>query len=105
MGCGCGARAVAPTPPSPGVFVRDAMQPAPSDCQYTLDMFQVWLTKLICCKNKNLYIGLGINAQTMNKYMGLVMSALNFPSNPCYFQTQLGPVNDFIILITNTGQC
>jgi hypothetical protein len=103
MGCGCGAGVVRS---SPQVFVRQNTQTqAPADCQYTMDQLNSWLAQLICCKNKGLYTSLGINAPTMNKYLGIVMSALNYPTNPCYFQSQLGAIGDFVILIMNTGQC
>lgn len=74
-------------------------------CTYTMDQLNTWVTKLICCKDKVLYLQLGINAQTMNKYLGIVMSALNYPTNPCYFQTDLDVISDFIILIVNSGRC
>jgi hypothetical protein len=105
MGCGCGASRVTSTPsssPAPN-FVQAAIDPA--DCQYTMAQFEVWLAKLICCKDKRLYVQLGISASTMNRYLGIVMSALNYRTSPCYFQADLGPISDFIILLTNTGQC
>ena len=104
MGCGCGASRVT-TPSSSPNIVRESTQVPSGDCQYTMSQFQAWLNKLICCRDKGLYTQLGVNAQTMNKYLGLVMSALNFPTSPCYFQSSLTPISDFIILITNTGQC
>ena len=104
MGCGCGASTVRS---SPQVFVarRENASQAPADCQYTMDQLRSWLALLICCKDKALYMSLGIGAPTMNKYLGIVMSALNYPTNPCYFQSQLGPIGNFVILIMNTGQC
>lgn len=106
MGCGCGASRVTTTTSSvPSANAMLALSQDPSDCQYTMDQFQIWLTKLICCKDKRLYVQLGISAQTMNKYLGIVMSALNYRTYPCYFQADLGPISDFIILLTNNGQC
>lgn len=75
------------------------------DCGYTMEQFQAWLTLLICAKDKVLYPGLGITAQTLNKYLSFVMSALNYPTYPCNFAKDLVPVADFIILIQNTGAC
>lgn len=103
MGCGCGASRVT-TPSFTTNTVRLVSTPV-ENCDYTMEQFQAWLDKLICCKDKGLYVQLGINSQTMNRYLGIVMSAINYPSNPCYFQNDMGPISNFIILITNNGQC
>ena len=81
----------------------------PEGCDYTIEQLKTWQIKLVCCKDTLLYLKLGINAQTMNKYLGLVMSAINYPSNPCYYESLLPndfeQISNFIILITNSGQC
>lgn len=104
MGCGCGASQVTVAPNS-GVVLQPLTYNSSENCIYTIEQLHVWLTKLICCKDKGLYLQLGSNAQTINKYLGIVMSAINYPSNPCYFKNDLDIISDFIILIANTGQC
>lgn len=103
MGCAtCGASRVVMSAP----LVRQQINFAPVEgCTYTMEQLNAWLTKLICCKDKALYLSLKINAQIMNKYLGIVMSALNYPTNPCYFQNDLDIISNFIVLISGTQQC
>jgi hypothetical protein len=103
MGCAsCGASRVGRIPPTQRTQVNFSVV---ENCPYTGEQLNVWLTKLICCKDKVLYKNLGITAPTMNKYLGIVMSALNYPTNPCYFQKELDIISEFIILIVNSGIC
>lgn len=104
MGCStCGSSAVANH--NYVGNVPSAFQSYSGDCSYTMEQFQAWLTLLICVKDKVIYPSLGITAQTLNKYLSYVMSALNYPTYPCNFAKELAPVADFIILIQSTGRC
>lgn len=113
MGCGtCGNKGVINVvrPGVPKLEVvslgkRQMVSVPIEDCEYTSDQLNAWLKKLVCCKNKALYLKLGIIAQTMNKYLGDTKSALNYPTNICFFKKQLDLISDFIILISATEQC
>lgn len=75
------------------------------DCEYTIEQLKVWLDKLICAKDTGLYLEIGISGQLMNKHLGIVMSAINYASNICYFQTDLDLIGDLIILINDSEKC
>lgn len=76
-----------------------------NDCSYTMEQLNVWLGLLICCKDKLIYPSIGITAPQINKYLGNVMSALNYVTYPCIFQKELDAISSVIILIQNTGRC
>jgi hypothetical protein len=101
--CNCGASVVQQSP----VYTQQTVTNNISieDCEYSMDQLRGWLDKLICCKDKGLYITLGISGPLMNKYLGDVMSALNYPTNPCYFKNSLDIIGDVIILINNSNLC
>jgi hypothetical protein len=106
MGCStCGRQTVSPVVFNPKVY--SLVQPPPPDipCDYTMSQLNIWLTKLICTRDSGLYVSLRISAPNMNKYQGIVMSALNYPTNICYFKKDLDIIADIIIIIENTGKC
>jgi hypothetical protein len=109
MGCStCGKRSIAQPqesrPRSNFVSQFQNVTP-PEDCNYTLVQIKEWSNLLTCAKNKGLYIQLGVSAQKMNRYLGRVLSALHYPTNPCYFEKDLNEVVDLIIAIQNLNQC
>jgi hypothetical protein len=103
MGCStCGkitTTAPVPVTQSSQILVNDPT------CTYTMDQLNNWSKILICCKDKMLYISLNISPSTLNQYLGIVLSALNYPTYPCYFKSQLDIIEDTIMMIQNTGQC
>jgi hypothetical protein len=76
-----------------------------TDCSYTMEQLQVWVNLLVCAKDKTIYPSLGLTAQQLNKYLGIAMSALNYPTYPCYFAKELAPIGDVIILLQNDPRC
>jgi hypothetical protein len=100
--CGCSK---SPVTPGPNIQRQQVNVIPIEDCTYTLDQLRTWYSILVCCKDQVLYPQLGINAQTMNSYLGITGSALNYPTNPCYFKDNLDIIGNFIILITATGKC
>lgn len=104
MGCAtCGSNTVVParTPVRPGLNLPNYT----TDCSYTMPQLQAWLTLLICVKDKALYPQIGITAPQLNKYLGIVMSALNYVTYPCNFAKDLDQIGNVIILIQNLGAC
>lgn len=76
-----------------------------SDCIYTQDMLTDWLTSLKCAKNKNLTGIFNITVYRLNSYIGIVQSALNYSTNPCYFKAKLDEIKTLVDSIKTNGQC
>lgn len=75
------------------------------DCSYTVDQLSIWKDKLNCFKEKGLYIQYNILPADLNRSIGIVLSALNYPSNTCHFKNELDSVFDTITLIVSTNKC
>jgi hypothetical protein len=109
MGCStCGQQGVTPEPYQfkyhPHIQTP-VDPPVDENCEYTTSQLNVWLSKLICCKDTGLYVTLKIKASTLNKYLGIVGSAINYKSHPCWFKKELDNIANIIIIIENSGKC
>lgn len=108
MGCASCGRATVTTKTYSPSFKKfnSIVAPVPEElCDYSLDQLRVWIGKLICCKDTGLYISLKISAPLMNKTLGNVKSALNYPTNICYFKKELDAASNILVLIENSGKC
>ena len=104
--CGCAKGRSGGNPtyiePSPNVHGVSSVD----DCPYSFEQIQDWLNKAICFKEKNLYTQIANMTEAMvNSYVGTLMSALNYPTNICYFRTMLEEIEGFITIVISTGQC
>ena len=75
------------------------------NCPYTLDQMKIWSNLLICFKEKGYYSQYGISGQQLNAALGIVLSALNYPTNICYFKSDLDNIFNVITIIVNSGKC
>jgi len=106
--CGCSAgAAIQAARQANGQAVIFLGQPATPGvpCEYEPEQLQTWRTLLICAKDKALYLDLGVPAHNVNKYLGIVISAINYNTNPCYFKSELDNIAAFIAVLVNTGKC
>lgn len=101
---GCAARAAIANNTammvSPSYRVKQDVGP----CEYSIPMLQDFHIKLVWFKDKALYRKHNILPKTMNKYIGIVLSALNTP-NRCTYRSDLDKISDlvdFIVTIQNT---
>ena len=103
--CGSGGAGVQQT----RSFVTRAVAPQTqqdSECPYTLDDITSWIEKVECFKDKGLYVNLpNISLKQLVNYRGVLLSALNYPTNICYFKDQLPEIKAFVTVIISTGQC
>lgn len=74
-------------------------------CDFNKEQLKEWRYKLICVKEKGLYVQLGIQAGRLNAHIGNVISAINYDTNPCYFKKQLEEAQEFIAVIVNNELC
>jgi len=73
-------------------------------CEFEQEIIANWLEKVQCFKAKFLYLQhTTYPVRKLNSFIGVLRSAQR--SNPCYFRTQLLNIQDFIIIVTATGQC
>lgn len=105
MGCNCGSNtssASAATIQSDTIHSQMVIQ----DCPYTIEDINRWLDKVRCFKDKGLYITMpNITVAMLNSYIGTLLSALNYPTNICYFQPMLQDIDNFVTIVISTGQC
>lgn len=81
--------------------VQESLEP----CSYTQENLSSWLIALNCVKTKGLYTNFSITSQKLNSYLGIVQSAVNYSTNPCYFRIKLDEIKIVIDNIQNSGQC
>lgn len=74
------------------------------DCSYTLDLIDIWYSKLLCVKEKNLHELLGITKYKLNVYLGIVKSAIN-TGKPCSYTRFLDEINLLILNLINLAEC
>lgn len=74
-----------------------------TDCSYTTDILNTWLSLLLCVRKNNLYDVIGYSKFKINVAVGIVKSAIN--NNPCTFASRLDKTSDLIMAIVNSGQC
>lgn len=88
---------------SPGtpIFQSQSIQ----SCIYTVEMLEVWKTKLQCVKTNEYYSQINSSVQEVNLALGVVISALNNPPTLCYFAGHLNSISSLIIKIINEGIC
>lgn len=102
--CGCSAgRASAPSARIQSFTSSSSVSNEP--CTYELSQVQDWLDKANCFKSNGLYVSFGISLRQLNMYVGALMSAINYPTNLCYFKKQLDEIQSFITIVISTGQC
>ena len=64
------------------------------NCNYTINQLTIWKDRLICIKSK--IIG---QESLINKYLGIVISAINYPTNVCYFYNDLILVEEALLTL------
>lgn len=105
-GCGGGGGGVSFTPTVRPSFVQNPPeQQQDQSCPFTLDMLQGWLTQVQCYRTNGFYVGTSITLRQLNIYLGVLKSAINYPTNFCWLATQLAEIQAFIMLLQSTGQC
>lgn len=105
--CGCGAKNNGGSGNTQrGVFLNAPEEPV-SPCDITKENLIAWKYLLTCIKENNYYSQANIVEFTVNKFLGIIQSALNYPSDYCYFNEQLSYFKTFILLnlLDNVPQC
>jgi hypothetical protein len=82
MGCGCGS--VQSLPVTTEYLLPDKKDCIEVNCKYTMQQFIDFREKLLCIKSK-----IATNDNNLNRYLGIVISAINYPTNLCYFYDEL----------------
>lgn len=77
----------------------------PGDCIYTAELLNEWRNLLLCIKNQNIYDIFGVNHVRVNAHLGIVQSAINYTTFPCYFSPQLEDMTPLIEAIKNSNKC
>jgi hypothetical protein len=105
--CGSASRAVAPS--GQNYFNRQQSQAAQivatGPCDYTVDVLKVWAEKLTCFKQKGLYVSYNVRPADLNRALGDVLSAINYPTFPCYYQKELDRAQTIINIVISSEQC
>jgi hypothetical protein len=74
-------------------------------CPYTKDQLILWQQKLQCFLQQGLYRQYNIPASNLNQALGVVLSSINYPNDPCYYKRELDAVQNLIMFIISTNQC
>ena len=103
--CGCGAANKNNSSTHRQVSVARQVEQAP--CDITKEHLLLWKQILTCIKQNNYFVAADTPEFTINKFLGIVQSALNYPSDYCYFNEQLNYFKTFVLLkiIDNVPQC
>lgn len=88
MGCGCSSQSnsnpqlYTPPPPSSPSLPKIG-------CTLTKEILEQWKAKLECVISNNKQADIGLSFRDENRYIGLIQSALNYPDDYCFFESQL----------------
>jgi hypothetical protein len=108
MGCAtCGrSQAISTNTNFPTQYNNAAAQVVSSGpCPYTKAQLLLWQQLLQCFLQKGYYRQYGIPASNLNAALGTVLSSINYPNDPCYYQKQLDATQNLIIFISSTNLC
>lgn len=89
--CAAAASAAADRIPRPNAKIYNVNEP----CDYTKEILQSWLTKLLNARINNQADLIGITYPKINSYIGYVQSALNI-QNYCYFKEKQNAISVII---------
>lgn len=76
-----------------------------ADCTYSLETLYEYKNYLNCVKQKNIFDLYDINYIKVNSHIGIVQSAINYNTNPCYFEAHLDEITIFINKVKESNQC
>lgn len=88
MGCGCQNR--------PVQIAANESFTVNENCPFTLSELTGYKERLYCIKSRELYTDAQTTEATINSYLGIVTSAIYYPSDFCYFQPSLEIIKTFI---------
>lgn len=76
-------------------------------CDITKQNLITWKSLLSCIKANNYYKESKTNEFTVNRFLGIVQSGLNYPADYCYFYEQLNYFKTFILpnILENVPHC
>lgn len=104
--CGSGGSTVNVTfAPSTVRQLSEAQSQTGDNCEYTQSLLIEWKRLLECVKSNNIFDIYGVNHVRVNSYIGIVQSALNYKTYPCYFAPQLDGIKELITAIQTSNQC
>ena len=102
--CGCSGGTI--SVPFSSSQVREMAQvQITGDCDYTHELLEEWKRLLECVKSNNTFDIFNTNHVKINSYLGIVQSAINYKTYPCYFIQQLDKMKGLIESIKNSGKC
>lgn len=81
--------------------------PSNTDCDITLENLTTYKNMLLCIRNNNKYVQAKIAFTTVNMYMGIIQSALNYPDNYCYYMESIANFQSSILplIVANVSEC
>jgi hypothetical protein len=74
-------------------------------CPYTKAQLLIWQQLLQCFLQGGYYRKYGVTAPALNKALGDVLSSINYPNDPCYYQKQLDAAQNLVLFIQSTNVC
>lgn len=103
--CGCGSTLNNTTTFRP--YSAPVSTGSSIECDITKENLITWKNLLSCIKTNNYYTIANIPEFNVNKFLGVIQSALNYPSNYCYYYDQLNYFKTFVLIniINNVPQC
>lgn len=84
---------------------RAVARKTPEECEYDIDMIVIWKDKLFCIRDNEKYTDLGLSKAQLNRFLGVVLSCINFSYNICFLANQLDKIKPYIIKIVGSNLC
>jgi hypothetical protein len=86
--------------------ISDFYQQQPvGNCGFNRDILLDWRDKLICIRDANKMLDVGITRTQLNSMLGTVLSGLNLDLNICFLEDKLEQIEPTISQITILGIC
>lgn len=110
MPCGtCGQRAAMQAAARQQLNPRQRWQevvPAfDADCPYNGEVLEMWYDKLLCIKDQGLLEQLGLTMVDLHRYLGIVISSLNYTSDRCRYRAELEKIEPTIFKLVELNLC
>lgn len=105
MGCGC-ENANNTMMESVNNYAAGATVPM-GNCDILKENLIMWQTVLLCTKTSNKLTEVSLTEFTVNQFLGVIQSAINYPDNYCLYKPQLEYIQNSIIpnIVSNVPEC
>jgi len=78
-----------------------------TDCQFSKQLLTTWLNALTCVKTNNKLSLITVPDVLANQFLGVLISALNYPEDYCYYESTITNFQNNILprIVEHVPEC